>query len=134
MSSAKSLARVAGILYLMMALTTAIAGYARGSLVGSGDRSAATLFRVGVTADLVSATLFLLTAMALYVLVRDVDRLAAAAMVTFVAISVAIQALNLANELVALSLATGAGYASSIGQAGAAALTLLYVQVQHDGF
>ena len=142
MSSAKSLARVAGILYLMMALTTAIAGYARGSLVVSGDpsattshlRSAATLFRVGVTADLVSATLFLLTAMALYVLVRDVDRLAAAAMVTFVAISVAIQALNLANELVALSLATGAGYASSIGQAGAAALTLLYVRVQHDGF
>jgi len=142
MTSTKKLARLAGFLYLMVAVTTGIAGYARGTLVVTGDAAAtaeqigasATLFRLGIVADLVSATLFLLTAMALYALLRNVNRLAAGAMVTFVAVSAAIQALNLVNELVALSIATGAGYASALGQAGSDALTLLFVDLQHDGF
>ena len=48
------------------------------------------------------ATCFLLTAMALYLLLRHVNRLVAAAMVTLVAVSVAIMCLNLLNQLVAL--------------------------------
>lgn len=138
----KTLARIAGLLYLSMALATGVAGYARGSLVVSGDaattalhiRTSEALFRAGIVADLTSATLFLLTAMALYALLRNVNRLAAGAMVAFVAVSVAIQALNLVNELVALALASYTGYASGLGQGGANALALLFVQVQHDGF
>jgi hypothetical protein len=142
MTSTKTLARVAGLLYLLVAVTTGIAGHARGSLVVAGDpaataahiRASETLFRVGIVADLASATLFLLTAIALYALLGRVDRLAAGAMVTFVAVSVAIQALNLVNELVALSLATGQAYPSGLGQTGSDALTLLFVDLQHDGF
>lgn len=141
MTSPKALARIAGILYLLVALTTGVAGYARGAIVETDAavtaehiRASTTLFRLGVAADLVSATMFLLTAMALYVLLRNVDRLAAAAMVTFVAVSVAIQALNLVNEMVALSVATGQVYATGLGQAGADALAQLFIAVQHDGF
>jgi hypothetical protein len=142
MTSPKALARIAGTLYLLMAVTTGIAGYARGSLVVAGDaaataehlRASATLFRVGIFADLVSATVFLLTAMALYVLLRRVNGLAAAAMVTLVAISVAIQALSLVGEIAALTIAAGAGYVAAMGQSGSDALTLLFVGLQHDGF
>jgi hypothetical protein len=81
-----------------------------------------------------SATFFLLTAMALYVLLRNVNRVAAGAMVTFVAVSVAIQSLNLVSEMIALSIATGPGYASALGQTGSDALALLFVNLQHDGF
>ena len=142
MASSKSLAWIAGLLYLMVAVTTAIAGFARSSLVVAGNaaatfaniRGSETLFRVGVLADLLSATLFLLTAMALYLLLRDVSRWAAAAMVTFVAVSLAIQALNLVCEFAALSLATGQVDASAIGRGGSDALTTLFLDLQHDGF
>jgi hypothetical protein len=142
MTSTKTLARVAGLLYLLVAVTTGIAGYARGTLVVTGDaaataahiRASETLFRLGIVADLASATFFLLTAMALYVLLRNVDKLAAGAMVTLVAVAAAIQALNLVNELVALSIATGRGTASGLGQSGSDALALLFVNLQHDGF
>jgi hypothetical protein len=142
MISTKSLARVAGALYLMVAVTIGIAQAAGGALVVAGDaaattahiRASETLFRVGVFADLLSATFFLLTAMALYVLLRNVNRLAAAAMVTLVAVSVAIQALNLVSETAALAIATDPGYARALGAGGSEALTLLFANLQHDGF
>jgi hypothetical protein len=142
MTPTKALARIAGLLYLLVAVTTGVGGYARGTLVVAGDaaataahlRASETLFRIGIVSDLASATLFLVTAMALYVLLRNVDKLAAGAMVTLVAVAVAIQALNLVNELVALTLATGSVGAAGLGRPGADALTLLFVDLQHDGF
>jgi hypothetical protein len=55
-------------------------------------------------------------------------------MVTFVAVSVAIMCLNLLNQLVALSIATGKGYSSVFGPAGSDALAMLFVDMQHDGY
>ncbi len=142
MASDKTLARIAGLLYLLMTVTVLIREFARGSVVVAGDaaatadhiRAGANLFRLGIVADLVSATVFLLTAMALYVLLRRVNGLAAAAMVIFVAVSVSIQALNLASEMAALTIATDAGYPAALGSSTSDALTLLFVQVQHDGY
>ena len=142
MSSTKRNARVAGLLYLGMAVAAGVAGYARTVIAVPGDaaatsaniRASETLVRVGVAADLVQATFFLLTAMALFVLLRNVNRLAAGAMVTLVAVSVAIQVLSLTGELAALAIATGDGVAASMGQAGADSLALLAVELQHDMF
>ena len=142
MTSDKALARVAGLLYLMVAVATGVAGYLRGSIVVATDasttaehiRASETLFRGGIVADLVAATFFLLTAMVLYALLRNVNRLAAAAMVILVAVSVAIQSLNLLNEVAALAIATGGGPAGILGQADSDALALLFVNLQHDGF
>jgi hypothetical protein len=55
-------------------------------------------------------------------------------MVTFVAVSVAIMCLNLLNQLVALSIATGKDYSSVFGPAGSDALAMLFVDMQHDGY
>jgi hypothetical protein len=115
MTGTRRLARVAGLLYLIVALTAVFAELVRARIVTPGDaaatadsiRASATLFRVGFVTDLVQATCFLLTAMLLYRLLRHVNRPVAAAMVTFVAVSVAIMCLNALSQLAALLLAAG---------------------------
>ncbi len=143
MTAPKTLARIAGSLYLIMALCAGFAEfYVRSRLVESGNagatadniRASATLFRVGFVVDLVQATSFLLTAMALYLLLKHVNQLAAAAMVTLVAVSVAVQSLNLLNQYTALTIATGENYTRAFGHAGSDALTMLFVDMQRNGF
>jgi len=143
MRDEKRLARIAGCLYLVVAV---LGGFAelvvRSSIVEPGDptataeniRSSATLFRLGFVADLVQATFFLFTAMALYLLLKHVNKLIAQAMVTLVAISVAIISLNLLNQYMALSIATGAGYTSTFGPVGSDRLTMLFVDMHHNGY
>ena len=140
MTSEKQLARIAGSLYLVVAV---LGGFAelivRTSVIEPGDaaataeniRSSATLFRVGFVADLVQATFFLFTAFALYLLLKHVHTLVAQAMVTLVAIAVAIISLNLLNQYMALSIATGA---SALGRAGSDQLTMLFVDMHHNGY
>ena len=137
----RTLARVAGCLYLIVAVCAMVAVSVRSRMVvadaaatADNIRASATLFRFGFVSDLVQATCFLLTAMALYLLLRHVSRPVAAAMVTLVAVSVAIMCLNLLNQFVALSIATGEEYSSAFGPAGADALTALFADMQHNGF
>lgn len=143
MRDEKRLARIAGSLYLVVAV---LGGFAelvvRSSIVQHGDASAtaenirksATLFRLGFVADLVQATFFLFTAMALYLLLKHVNKLVAQAMVILVAISVAIISLNLLNQFMALSIATGEGYQSTFGPVGSDRLTLLFVDMHANGY
>jgi hypothetical protein len=142
MMAPKTLARIAGLLYLILAVCAVFGElYVRSSIVRSGDatatadniRASATLFRVGFVVDLVGATFFLLTAMALYVLLKHVNQLVAAAMVTFVAVSVAINCLSLLNQYLALTIATGENYTRAFGRAGSDALTLLFTDMQRQG-
>jgi hypothetical protein len=72
--------------------------------------------------------------MALYLLLRDVHELVARAMVIFVAVSVAIICLNLLNQYMALSLATGEDYARTFGSAGPDALAGLFADMHGAGY
>lgn len=135
----KALARIAGCLYLTVAMLTIFAGVVNTSTVVSGDAAAttanigesATLFRIGFVSELLGATAFLATGMTLYVLLRHISRLAAAAMVTIVAVSVAIQSLSLLNQKAALMIATG-HYAFSPRVSDQ--LTLLFADLQREGY
>lgn len=118
MDSEKRLARLAGSLYLVVAVLGGFAElYVRARIVVPGDaaatagnvRASATLFRLGFASDLAQATFFLFTAMALYLLLRHVNELVARAMVVIVAVSVAIICLNLLNQFMALQVAIGEG-------------------------
>jgi hypothetical protein len=143
MSSEKRLARIAGSLYLVVAT---LGGFAelvvRAGIVEPGNaaatadniRTSDSLFRLGFAGDLVQATVFLFTAMALYLLLRHVHELAARAMVALVAVSVAIICLNLVNQSMALSLATGEDYARTFGSAGADALAGLFADTHAAGY
>jgi Domain of unknown function (DUF4386) len=141
--SEKRLARIAGSLYLVVAV---LGGFAelvvREGIVEPGNpaatadniRGSAGLFSLGFAADLVQATVFLFTAMALYLLLRHVHELIARAMVLIVAVSVAIICLNLLNQYTALSLATGDHYASVFGPAGSDALAGLFADMHAGGY
>jgi len=143
MTSPKTLGRIAGSMYLVVAVLGGFAElYVRSSIVVGGDaagtadniRDSATLFRVGFVSDLVQATFFLLTAMALYLLLRDVHELVARAMVVIVSVSVAIICLNLLNQYVALSVATGGEYTTVFGAAGSDALVGLFADMHAAGY
>jgi threonine/homoserine/homoserine lactone efflux protein len=125
MDSERRLARIAGSLYLVVAVLGGFAElYVRDRIVELGDsaakaeiiRDSATLFRAGFAADLVQATFFLFTGMALYLLLRHTSELVARAMVVLVAVSVGIICLNLLNQYMALQLATSE--AAAFGAAG----------------
>ena len=143
MNRKRRLARIAGSLYLVVAVFGAFAELVvRDGIVEAGDpattaaniRDSASLFRVGFAADLVQATFFLFTAMALYLLLRHVDELVARAMVVIVAVSVAIICLNLLNQYTSLALASGTGSASAFGPATSDALAGLFAEMHGAGY
>lgn len=143
MTSPKRLARVAGVLYLFVAVLGGLAEvYVRATIVKQGDaattadniRANAALFRFGFVADVVQATLFLLVAFALYLLLSHVSKNVARAMVVFVAVSVAIQCLNMVHQFAALLVATDVSYAAALGPKGSDSLVLLLTDMHHYGY
>ncbi len=91
------------------------------------------LVRMSVAAHLLDAVFFVLTAMALYVLLQHVHKSMARAMLVFVIVAVGIISLNAVFQFEALQVATGAAYATAFGAAGANALVLLLLDIQHYG-
>jgi hypothetical protein len=143
MSSPQRLARIAGLFYLVVAIFGGFAHlYVRAKVYQPGDAATtadnvvanADLVRVGVVADLVQATFFLVVAMALYLLLKHVNTYVARAMVTFVAVAVAIMCLNMVHQFGALLVATDGSYASALGAGGSDAMVLLMLDLQHHGF
>ncbi len=140
--SPNNLARIAGVFYVLLCASAWFALYVHDRTIKSGNakttadniRKSSTLFRYGVMSDLMHATFFLFTAMTLYVLLKHINQLVAAAMVTIVAISVAIQSLNMLNQYTAMVIATSKGYTQSFGKEGADSMTLLFSDMQAHGF
>ena len=141
MSSPKTLARIAGLLYLGTSVPFVFAVQVRSRIIEPGDatdtvhniRASATLFRVALVADLVSWAGFLVTALALYLLLKHANQVAALAMVAFVAVMVAVGYSNTVNQYSALTIATSAEYANALGRAGTNAMVLIFTDVQGNG-
>jgi Domain of unknown function (DUF4386) len=142
MTSPKRLARIAGLLYLIVAIFGGFAlgfVYPRIYVAGDAARTAGNLLanaglaRLGVAADLFQATVWVFVAMALCRLLTHVNRGVASAMVVLAAIGSAITCLNAVFAFEALRIATGAVDLSAFGAAGSNALVLLLVDAQHYG-
>src|SRR6478609_8701244 len=95
MTSPKRLARIAGVLYLLVGIFGGFAqGFVYPKMYVAGDATATTgnvvanagLVRLGVVADLFQATIWVFLGMALYVLLQHVNKGVARAMVVLVAI------------------------------------------------
>jgi uncharacterized protein DUF4386 len=141
--STKRLARTAGLLYLMVAIFGTFAyGYVIAKVYVPADAATtaanvaanAGLVRIGVVADLFQATLMVFLVLALYRLLKHVNPNVGRAMVVLVVISTAITCLNLVFEFASLLVATDASYAAAFGTAGASALVLLLLDIQHYGY
>ena len=117
-------------------------GYVLPKIVASGAaaataahlRSSSALFRAGFLGDMVAGGCWILLAMCLYLLLANVHRLAAGAMVTFAAVGGGIQIINQLNQYTALSVATDGTYTRALGASGANGLALVFAGMQHNGY
>ena len=142
-SSPKRLARIAGLLYLVVGVFGGFAiVYVTARVYVPGDAAAtagnvvanAGLVRIGVVADLLQATVFVFLGMTLYLLLKHVDEHAASAMVILVAVATTMMCLNKVFQVAAVLVAGGGSYAAAFGAAGANALVLLLLDLHHYGF
>jgi Domain of unknown function (DUF4386) len=143
MTSPKPLARIAGLLYLLVAIFSGFAfGYVLTKVYVAGDAATtaanvvanAGLVRMGVVADLFQATVWVFLAMTLYILLKHVHLSAARAMVTLVAVGAAIVCLNDVFQFESVRVATDGSYTAALGAAGSSALVLLLLEIHHYGF
>jgi uncharacterized protein DUF4386 len=141
-ASPKRLARIAGVLYLLVGIFGGFAQafvYPKIYVAGDAAKTAGNLIansglvRVGVVADLVQATIWVFLALTLYRLLRHVNKSAARAMVVLTAIGAGITMLNAVFEFEGMRVATGAVNLGGFGAAGSNALALLLVDAQHYG-
>ncbi len=141
-NSPKRLARIAGLLYLFVGIFGGFAeGFVDPRMYVAGDAVAtagnvfanAGVVRLGVVAHLLDGAFFIFTALTLYILLKHVQQSVARAMVVLVALATGIICLNAVFQFEALRVATDSSYAAAFGIAGAHALVLLLLDIQHYG-
>jgi hypothetical protein len=142
MNSRKRLARIAGVLYLLVGILGGFAeGYMEPKMYVAGDAAATAanvvansgLVRMGVVADLLDGTFFLFLAISLYILLKTVNKSVAQTMLVLVALAACITCLIAVFEFEGLRVATDSTYAAALGIAGSNALVLLLLDMQHYG-
>lgn len=138
----KRRARIAGVFYLAVAIFGGFAeGFVDPKMYVAGNAAAtagnlvanAGLVRMGVVAHLVDGVFFVLTAVALYLLLNHVHKNVARVMVLFVALAVGIKCLNAVFQFEGVRVATDSSYVAAFGAAGSNALVLLLLDIQHYG-
>lgn len=141
MNSPKRLARIAGILYLIVAIFAAFPYSVFNGLYIAGDAATtaanlvakAGLVRIAVVSDFVMVTAWVFLALTLYRLLKHVHQGAARAMVVLVAIGAGIASINTVFEFEGMRVATGSFYAAALGAGGANALALMLLDTQRYG-
>ena len=142
MTSPKSLARIAGVLYLLVGIFGGFAeGYVEPKMYVAGNAAATAwnvvanpgLVRMGVVADLLDGTFFVFLALTLYILLKHVHKSVARAMLVLVALATGITCLVAGFEFEGLRVATDASYTAGLGAAGSNALVMILLDLQHYG-
>jgi hypothetical protein len=143
MSSIKNLGRFAGLLYVLTSIDGFFAmGYVPGKLIVHGNAAATasnitaseTLFRLGVAGELVGQAGFIFVALALYDLLKGVDRRHSSLMVILIVVSIPIAFLNELNSVAALVLVRGADFLSIFDKPQRDALAMLFLKLHGQGF
>jgi hypothetical protein len=143
MSSTKNPGRFAGLLYILTSIVGFFAmGYVPSKLIVHGNAAATannisaseTLFRLGIAGELIGQTGFIFVALALYDLLKGVNRRHASLMVTLIVVSIPIAFLNELNSIAALVLVRGADFLSLFEKPQRDALAMLFLNLHHYGF
>lgn len=143
LNSPQKSARVAGLLYLILAICGGFAEFfVRQRLIVPGDAAATvnnitaseSLFRLGFVAELVGQTAFIVLVLVLYRLLKAVNRNQAVLMVTLVVVAVTITCLNMLNQFAALLLLNGGDYLAVFEAEQLQALVLLFLNLHKAGY
>ena len=141
-NSVNKTARYAGLLYLILAICGGFAEFfVRQRLTVPGDAAATAaniaasewVFRLGFVAELTGQVVFILLVMALYQILKPVNRNQAVLMVIFVIIAVTITCLNMLNQYAYL-LVAGGEYLTVFDTAQLEALALLFLDLHKVGY
>jgi uncharacterized protein DUF4386 len=142
MTSAKNPGRFAGALYVLMSVVGFFAiGYVPAKLIVHGNAAATihniaaheTLFRLGIAAQLIGHAGFIFVSLALYDLLKSVNRRQASLMVVLIVLAVPIAFLNEVNSFAALLLIRGADFLTAFDQPQREALAMLFVNLHGRG-
>ncbi|NYF88229.1 DUF4386 domain-containing protein [Tunturiibacter empetritectus] len=143
MSSTRNPGRFAGLLYVLFSIPGVFAMvYAPSKLIVHGNAAATanniaaseTLFRLSIAAQLISQAGFIFVVLALYDLLKGVNRRYASLMVTLVVASIPIAFLNELNSIAALLLVRGADFLSIVEKPQRDALAMLFLNLHFQGF
>jgi Domain of unknown function (DUF4386) len=142
MSSIKTTARLAGVLYLLL---LAMAGfnlfYVSTVCIVTGDPGATArkiiaaeeTYRLGILSDIVGSILLIYLAMSLFELLKDTDKKQAAMMLILACVTAAFSLANLLNQIASLVLLNGADYLAAFPKAQLEALALASLKLRTDG-
>jgi len=143
MNSTKNPGRFVGLLYVLVSIPGAFALiYVPSKLIVHGNATATasniaaheTLFRLGIATHLISQILFMWVALALYDLLKGVNRRHASLMLVLIVVSIPIALLNELNAIAALILVRGADYLSLFEKPQRDALAMLFLNLHNYGF
>ncbi len=143
MNSTRNPGRFAGLLYVLISIPGVFSLiYVPGKLIVHGNATATasniaaheTLFRLGIAANLISQILFMWVALALYDLLKGVNRRQAALMLTLIVLPVPIVLLNELNAIAALILMRGADFLSIFEKPQRDSLAMLFLTLRSYGF
>jgi hypothetical protein len=90
-------------------------------------------YRLGILFDIVAGVIFILVAVSLYWLLKEVDKWHAMLMVLLASVGITIGFVNIFDEFVPLILLSGAGYLSAFSQAQLEALAMSFLRLNGDG-
>ena len=136
------LARLAGFLYLLV-IPLGIFGslYVPSKLIVAGDAATTAknliaseaLFRLGVVSDLLAPIVLIFVVLALYELLKPVNKPIALLMVMFLLVGASIATLNKLNQFAALQLLSGADFLKVFTADQLQAFALLFLRLHNRG-
>ena len=142
MNSRQKSARIAGLLYLLLAVTGVFSLiYVPSTLFVFGDATATAdnimsselLFRTGILSGLISNVIFVFLVLALYRLLKDISHKQAIIMVTLVVISVATSFANTFNQIAALIILSGADFLSVFEKPELESIAYVFLRLHSQG-
>src|SRR5580704_1553619 len=142
MRSTNNPGRFAGLLYVLLSIVGFFAmEYVPSKLIVHGNEAATasniaaseTLFRLGIAAQLIGQAGFIFVALALYDLLKGVNRRYASLMVILIVVSIPIAFLNEMNSFAALVLVRGTDFLSIFDKPQRDALAMLFLNLHGRG-
>lgn len=143
MSSTRNPGRIVGLLYLLVSIPGIFAlMYVPSKLIVHGNTTATvsniaaseTLFRAGITCNLISQIAFIWVGLALYDLLKGIHQRIASLMMGLVVVSVPIALLNELNSIAALMLIRRTDFLSVLEDPQRNALAMLFLNLHNRGF
>jgi hypothetical protein len=139
--SQRVVARIAGLLYLAYIVIFATSSFIQGRPIAWADATATAraivaspeMFRLGVSLELISALLFLLTAWALYVLFKPVNADLALLFLLLNLVGVGIECVDTLLHFAALFLSSGGPALAALRPEQLQSLGMIFLKVGGDG-